>query len=541
MFIRMYNYLKYYNNSSSFNFRNLFFVERSAKFRRIMSNVGSTFRNSKWTDYSLNNVNRLQHSFEPNTLFNFTGFLALLALLVIIALQDFSLLNILSNLPSNILNDHIDSWVYLIELGSTLHIVFIQFVTWYGVQAVVTTTLNLFLNQSPKSSLQNPLTFMSQLTSGYKTDDNSGLGGSSVHTMFDNSSQVTSSNEVSLSLYQVKEDVGLEVRPETTVTSRVIAAREAASQPEAPMLGDDSVNGSFYLTSLSFQKLSNLTTQPELLNLSNNLTTQDQMINTLRWSYRYNNLHRRSMYNSHKLTEVKTLISAGYFDLASTSSNVWFSDQYARNLEFGKKTKMLTSINLLKTNWNRLYSPSFGTTNLTGAFASSRSSTSTDSLSKLSFYEASFHFFLNRVKNFSSLRSTTLSSTPKPQSLPQTSNNPLDSTSSLYKHSLANSLRLLPRGESYFTPHATARPDSLDSNRGVNSGSSSDLTLVKKDVDVLYLKTLEIIYNLTKTNSANPNTLYTYIYLGSTRDSNLSNAKPRLATKVIQTSNILKR
>jgi hypothetical protein len=163
---------------------------------------------------------------------------------------------------------------------------------------------------------------MSQLTSGYKTDDNSGLGGSSVHTMFDNSSQVTSSNEVSLSLYQVKEDVGLEVRPETTVTSRVIAAREAASQPEAPMLGDDSVNGSFYLTSLSFQKLSNLTTQPELLNLSNNLTTQDQMINTLRWSYRYNNLHRRSMYNSHKLTEVKTLISAGYFDLASTSSNV---------------------------------------------------------------------------------------------------------------------------------------------------------------------------------------------------------------------------
>jgi hypothetical protein len=112
------------------------------------------------------------------------------------------------------------------------------------------------------------------------------------------------------------------VRPETTITSQVIAASEAASQSEVPMLGDDSVNGSFYLTSLSFQKLSNLTTQPELLNLSNNLTTQDQMINTLRWSYRYNNLHRRSMYNSHKLTEVKTLISAGYFDLASTSSNV---------------------------------------------------------------------------------------------------------------------------------------------------------------------------------------------------------------------------
>jgi hypothetical protein len=265
------------------------------------------------------------------------------------------------------------------------------------------------------------------------------------------------------------------------------------------------------------------------------------MINTLRWSYRYNNLHRRTMYNSHKLTEVKTLISAGYFDLASTTSNVWFSDQYARDLEFGKKTKMLTSINLLKTNWNRLYSPSFGSTNLTGAFASSRSNTSTDSLSKLSFYEASFHFFLNRIKNFSSLRSTTLSSTPKVQSLPQAQNNLLDSTTNLYKHSLSHSLRAVPRGESYFTPHVPVSTNRLDLDGVAGTGSHSDVTLVKKDVDVLYLKTLEVMYNLTKTNSANPNTLYTYTYLGSTRDTNSSGDKPRLATKVFQSSNILKR
>jgi hypothetical protein len=160
--------------------------------------------------------------------------------------------------------------------------VFIQFVTWYGIQAVVTTTLNLFLNQSPKSPLQNPLTFMSQLVSGYRTDDDISTRGSTVRDMFEVSPTSAASNEVSLSLYQVKEDVGVEVRPETTFTHHLPFAREACAQLETPFLGDDSVSGSFYLTSLSFQKLSNLTAQPELLNLSKNLTTQDQMINTLR-------------------------------------------------------------------------------------------------------------------------------------------------------------------------------------------------------------------------------------------------------------------
>jgi hypothetical protein len=74
------------------------------------------------------------------------------------------------------------------------------------------------------------------------------------------------------------------------------------------------------------------------------------MINSLRWSYRYNNLHRRSILNSHKLTGAKRLLSSGYFDSSSTSNNLWFSDQFARNLSFKKKTPSLDNLQLLKSN-----------------------------------------------------------------------------------------------------------------------------------------------------------------------------------------------
>ena len=187
-----------------------------------------------------------------------------------------------------------------------------------------------------------------------------------------------------------------------------------------------------------------------------------------------------------------------------------------------------------------MYSPSFGSRNLTGAFSSTRSSSSTDALTKLSFYETSFHFFLNRIKSFSSLRSTTLSSTPTLKGASTDQADIYTSTSDLYKHSLTNSLRLLPRGTSYLTPHLNQEASGELTSYGDDLKKVNDVTIVKKDVDVLYLKTLEIIYNLTKTNSANPNTLYTYVYLDSTLKGGTSGSRPRLANKVVNKLNIFK-
>ena len=539
----MYNYLKNYNNSSSFNFRNLFFVERSAKFRRIMSNVGSTFRNSKWTDYSLNNVNRLQHSFEPNTFFNIWGFISFFSLLVFVASRQYSLIELLFTSPLNVFQDHMDSWTYVVELWTTVTPLLMQFAAFVGLKAFSNGLLDLFLNQSGKKGLMSTqhspvesyLGVNQPGTNSYVADAVTNT--TPIEDYFDSPTIASTNNGLTQIFYNVDRSLSQTNRP-TSVLLTPSTSFEAT--PTTNQLGDNTLTieslssnleGSFYLTSLSFQNLSLLTSQPELMSLSQNLTTQDQMINTLRWSYRYNNLHRRTMYNSHKLTEVKTLISAGYFDMSSTTGNVWFSDQYARNLDFGKKSKMLTSINLLKTNWNRLYRPSFGYNDLTDSFSATRGGSSQDALTKLSFYEASFHFFINRVKNFSSLQSNSLSTLPQLTKTFGTNREVMSATNDLYKHSLANTLRVDVVSSSNLNPRVTLQAGGLPSAMNRSEGGSSDVSLIKKDSDMLYLKTLEILYNITKSNSPNPNTLYTYLYLSNVEVMGRSSRAPKLVKR----------
>jgi len=113
---------------------------------------------------------------------------------------------------------------------------------------------------------------------------------------------------------------------------------------------ESNLNKNFYLTTLTFQKLNFLTQNKELVNVTNLLGQKLTYINSLRWSYRYNILHRHTMINSHKLTESKKLISLGFFDIDMTNNNLWFSDQYARNLHFGKKKRQLDTLSLVKNN-----------------------------------------------------------------------------------------------------------------------------------------------------------------------------------------------
>ena len=78
----------------------------------------------------------------------------------------------------------------------------------------------------------------------------------------------------------------------------------------------------FYVSDLSFNDINQIVSIEELNSIQHSLANQAKLINTLRWSYRYNNLHRRTMYNSHKITTSKKLISSGFFDLNLTKSNL---------------------------------------------------------------------------------------------------------------------------------------------------------------------------------------------------------------------------
>ena len=56
LFSRVYNWIKYKTLPPSVLFLNRLFVERDSKHRRVLSNLGLTFRNSKWSMYARTNV-----------------------------------------------------------------------------------------------------------------------------------------------------------------------------------------------------------------------------------------------------------------------------------------------------------------------------------------------------------------------------------------------------------------------------------------------------------------------------------------------------
>ena len=56
LFQRLYNWIKYKTLPSSFLFKNRLFIERDSKHRRVLSNFGLSFRNSKWSNYETYNI-----------------------------------------------------------------------------------------------------------------------------------------------------------------------------------------------------------------------------------------------------------------------------------------------------------------------------------------------------------------------------------------------------------------------------------------------------------------------------------------------------
>lgn len=56
LFKRLYNWIKYKTLPTSFLFKNRLFIERDSKHRRIFSNLGLSFRNSKWSNYETYNI-----------------------------------------------------------------------------------------------------------------------------------------------------------------------------------------------------------------------------------------------------------------------------------------------------------------------------------------------------------------------------------------------------------------------------------------------------------------------------------------------------
>jgi hypothetical protein len=303
-------------------------------------------------------------------------------------------------------------------------------------------------------------------------------------------------------------------------------------------LTSSKVKGSnFYLTKFSYQDLNLWLKEKELLNLSQLVTRQGDTTNSLRWAYRYNSLHRRSIQQSHKLTEAKKLLSAGYFDSSSTQNNLWFSDQYARDLTFKKRSSSLNSLNQLRSNWNLLYRSTFGYQNLTNAFKVPTQAMTSDVFTRLSFYESSFHFFLNRIKFFASLQNHTISALPTLKIDSNNHQNAFTNIEMLYNTTMGSTLNQLTSHSDLLTNSFTPdhmRTDSDSTN--LTPSYSRDIILLSKDADLLSRKA-DLMVNLTRDFSLkgfSSNAFYYNVYTTPINNHNLTNTfskNSNLATK----------
>jgi len=155
------------------------------------------------------------------------------------------------------------------------------------------------------------------------------------------------------------------------------------------------LSGLFYLNTLNYQTLNNFNFVPELQLSTLNVLNQSNVSKILRWSYRYSLLHRKTLVNSHKLTASKKLLGPGFFDSTSTKTNLWFSDTFSREGD----SKLSTPLKSIATYWNMMYRVNllYPDKNLLGGKSFKDLG---DNFDLLDYYESSFHFFIKRADSF---------------------------------------------------------------------------------------------------------------------------------------------
>ena len=535
MFTRVYNYAKQKHIPASFLMKFRYLIEREGKIRRTVAVMGTVLRNSKWADKSYTNINPLQYSFDLNHYFHLFIFVSTTVTFFLLNTNNIFLTNLFgaSNIWWFIEADFSDWSKTFVELAAFIIPAFL----FLGINIssnmfLFSTSANLvpswLASNSPSTTTNNlvwdnlDLKTWPTLKGRLTTPQHDLLS----EFQLDKSEAKFINYELEYYLYNTLSLNLSNTRPLLTDTPLIFTypqAYELLNQKEqssrskkknlfTPLTihnSDSTQSQYFYFTNVTYQNLNLWLKDAELVNLSTNLHWQGQVSNSLRWAYRYNNLHRRSIYNSHKLTESKKLLSGGYFDSSSTLNNLWFSDQYARDLTFKKRASNLGSLAQIRSNWNLLYRSVFTYSRLNESFKAPTTLSSGDVFTRLSCYESSFHFFLNRIKFFSSLRNHTIKSLPRLGTQLESTAGGFNNLELLYSTTLNGVLKNessnfdgLTNFSNFFTT-----VDNTHSGYQQNSHSTAtrDLLLVSQDKDLLTYHT-NLLFNLT--NNLTTRTFY---------------------------------
>jgi hypothetical protein len=549
LFTRLFNWIKYKTLPPSVLFLNRLFVERDSKHRRVTSNLGLTFRNSKWSTYARTNINLSSRTSYVGSLLKLIMLIGLVAALYnLTALYN---LPLLTNTLYSLLWFVSDSDLYLkVVFSSSL------FCTW---QLTVSQVLSRMFNSSydvttgTANAISKPVTLPKRLhkpilhawlTTGNSFTDfeklfNGGaLKGSSQLTelypsLYRATYLVSKSSESANVLKSSLNSLASSVRPSLFTYSELNDLRtrsntlfidysvfEIGAELPSPFFSEldswtlskvnselasagvveASLTGQFYLPSYSYSNLNAVSTSvPELSHLRQSVSNQLSLIQWNRWLYKYNILHRSILKASSVMTLSKRLLSSGFYSSSLSTNNLWASSALASNkVESNKLASLHRSI----------YGDFTGLDSLTReTMTSSTGFMNESSLKNLKFYEVSYHWFIQRFYNLNNL-STNIAVT-KP-SLSGNYNLQTQSALANYASSATNfsigTTEVLKSSTSLLD--LTINVSDMASDSTVKSVPTSDLYLAYNENTLFTKHKLEVCQNLLRNSSFSSNQFF---------------------------------
>ena len=457
LFSRVYNWIKYKTLPPSILFLNRLFVERDSKHRRVTSNLGLTFRSSKWSTYARVNVN-----LNSKTNYFQAASKALVGTLLVFGLYAFTsyyLTSPLFNYGYPLIWFLFDADLYLkvafsSSLFCTLQLLMSSlqgrllnsFDVSNSTESLACQSSNLPV-QIPKR-LHRPVLY-AWLTSSLCEGDISNMfnvpGNLSskdtpveiaqrLYQLSDLLSKSTQSNTSTSALFEKLESETLsEVSRYAALSSNVrnfavleyllLGCDDSGSRPsyfrECSHWSLDSIQrelgtnpetlktleGLFYSTSFSYSKLNGLSISlPETSGLRHSVEDQLSAIRWNRWLYKYNILHRASLKNTMYLTSAKKLLSSGFYGSSLSTNNIWAASTISTSSQGQDVVRNLTQA--IYGDFSRVHMA------LNTHIAPNPGFYNSALLGSLGFYELSYHWFMQRFYQFNTLNSNRVVSMP---------------------------------------------------------------------------------------------------------------------------------
>ena len=450
LFTRLYNWIKYKTLPPSVLFLNRLFVERDSKHRRVTSNLGLTFRNSKWSTYARTNINLESRTSYINLLLKL-----MLVIISFVALINFTSLfdtTPLESLSFTLMWFLFDADLYLKLAFSSTIVCSVQLVlsTMYNSvfrgfnsdaqvpHTVHSTQPNLYI---PKR-LHKPL-FYTWLVGSPITSDSSSLFQNtsvsgeaqeaysmvlhnlykSVHLLkyvsnvdvaqdvnFQSNSTSMSSLTTDTTYIALRTDYGLFNLNSVGVTVNDELSRYSLNSIHRE-LGVNSntlqtTSGLFYYPEMSYSTLNALAMgYPETSGVRTSVTNQLKVIQWNRWLYKYNILHRSLLSASSSLTFTKRLLNSGFYTSSLSTNNIWASSAL--------QASKLSSANFSELS-RSVYGDPYGVGAANGTLLSpSTHFFNTSNATSFKFYETSYHWFVKRFYSLNNLGANSIASSSR--------------------------------------------------------------------------------------------------------------------------------